>query len=71
MRTLLVTSLLLLSAACEARSWGADIYPDRNNLSDSRFIGTFDSLEACQEAALTALRDMDATDSGDYECGQN
>ena len=63
--------LVLLAAPAFAADWRGDVYPDRSNLNQSRFIGTFDSLDACREAALDALRQLGASDSGDYECGKN
>ncbi len=66
-----VLAVAVMLAACGENTWRADVYPDRNNLSESKFIGTFDSLEACREAAKNALEEIGATDSGDYECGKN
>ena len=61
----------LTYTACGENTWRADVYPDRNHLTESKFIGTFASLEACREAAKNALQEIGATDSGDYECGKN
>ena len=67
----LALALMFCAPSSTANTWRADVYPDRNDLTKSRFIGTFDSLEACREAARKALRDLGATESGDYECGKN
>src|SRR3546814_12193666 len=46
-------------------------YPDRNNLLADRFVGQFDTWNACRLASLDMLEQLNAVDTGDYECGLN
>ena len=46
------------------------VYPNKNNLSDSRNIGTYSSLEQCRDAALSRISSSNWY-NGDYECGLN
>lgn len=68
-------ALLMLTAlstsACGRDSWEGFVYPDRENLRQARFLGAFDALEACRDAALAELDKLRARDRGDYECGLN
>jgi hypothetical protein len=57
--------------ACGADEWKGYVYPDGNDLTIHREIGTFDSFEECRESARNYLRDLGAEDIGDYECGKN
>ena len=50
--------------------WEGNVYPDRNNLAESIFIGEFNRLELCSEKANEALIKM-GRPFGDYECGLN
>ncbi len=55
----------------DKQEWIGFVYPDKNNLWNDKNIGTFDSLEACRNEARSALYQMNATYSGDYECALN
>jgi len=52
-------------------NWRGFIYPNKHDLTVSKFVGQFDSLEACRAKAKSELESLNATDSGDYECGLN
>src|SRR3546814_2162975 len=49
--------------------WDGIVYPDRNNLLADRFVGQFDTWNACRLASLDMLEQLNAVDTGDYECG--
>lgn len=51
--------------------WEGFVYPNRNNLSNHRNLGAFESLEMCRAAAKGFLTEIKALESGDYECGKN
>lgn len=51
--------------------WTGVVYADRQNLSNYRLIGVFDSLENCRSEAIYALRQISPNNDGDYECGLN
>lgn len=55
-----------LLSGCSDR-WDGFVYPNKNNLSEHVNIGEFNTLQACRDAALSALASMRG--SGDYECG--
>ena len=57
--------------ACSGDEWTGFVYPSSANLTVHREIGVFKSLEACRTSARAYLADLQATDSGDYECGRN
>lgn len=46
--------------------WSGYAYPDRHNLRDSVFVGTFDESSDCLRAAR-----LRAGPNGAYECGLN
>ena len=68
--TLWVLGLLSLSG-CGSNSWESFVYPNRNDLTQHRSLGSFSSLEACRAAARRYLADLGALQRGDYECGKN
>jgi len=49
--------------------WTGYIYPDRSNLTNSKLIGYYDSLESCRGVAQEQLASINASERGDYECG--
>lgn len=52
--------------------WDAIVYPNRAIRSESLDIGTFGSLEACREAALAKLEELQIhAEIGGYVCGKN
>lgn len=51
--------------------WEGFVYPNRNNLSIHQNIGEFESLESCRVASKNMLYQLNAQNSGDYECGLN
>lgn len=73
MRSVMTVAILALALASCGRpdEWRGWVYPSANDLTRSIELGTFTNFEACQEAALRALRTLEATKVGDYECGLN
>ena len=63
--------LLFASLGCGKERWSGYVFPDRNNLLVNRTVGEFQSLEACKDASMETLQEMNATQNGYYECGKN
>ena len=63
--------MTLLLYGCFGEKWNGFVYPDKNDLTVYKNIGTFSSLEACRSADLSKLSALGATKKGDYECGLN
>ena len=61
----------LATSGCVRETWHGFIYPDKNNLTDHRNLGTYESLEECRTSALRALKNFSSVSAGDYECGLN
>ena len=53
-----------------ATPWEGVISPNKADWATFVRLGRFDSLEACRDAALTALDKLHALQRGTYECGQ-
>ncbi len=75
LKTFLVKLLAFLSITlflfgCKDE-WKGFVYPNKENLLVHRNVGNYSSLEDCRAAALNYLRDLDALETGDYECGKN
>jgi hypothetical protein len=52
--------------------WTGFVYPDSPDLSKAEFVGNFESLEACRDAAKSYIQMLpNANRSADYECGLN
>lgn len=72
MRSCLATApLLLCLAAChppDQDPWEGWIYPT-GSLTTSVTLGTFPTYEACRYEAKARLRDLNATEVGQFECG--
>ncbi|MBX9587386.1 MAG: hypothetical protein K2X50_09020 [Gammaproteobacteria bacterium] len=68
-----IMCLILLSiSGCPIKErWSGYIYTDKENLTHSKFIGEFSSLEECRNTAITELKTIHALTAGDYECGLN
>ena len=72
MRTILFAVLIMFLGtfcACSER-WEGFVYPNKDDLTKYRYMGEFDSLEACRNACLSELGRTNAY-NGDYECGKN
>ena len=69
---ILVLMVLILGVitGCSKEEWSGFVYPNKNNLSDHRNIGTYSSLEQCRDAALSLMSSSNWF-NGDYECGLN
>jgi hypothetical protein len=65
-RVLLLSALLLACGSSEQDRWEGFVYPDRDDLTRHRVIGTFSSMDEC----LSAVRE-EAGPEGAYECGLN
>jgi len=59
---------IFLSGCGEKIEWSGFIYPDINNLTKSRYIGKFDSIQSCRDGCSIALKLLK---EGTYECGLN
>jgi len=60
-----------VSSCGKPDEWRGWVYPTAADLTRSIELGTFTNFEACQEAAIGALRTLNAASVGDYECGLN
>lgn len=78
MRWMIIATIAALSlVGCAKKDdWTAFVYPDQQNIPNAgdveSFIhGRYPSFEACQTAAIDAVRASDARTgmTGDYECG--
>ena len=52
----------------DGETWIAFVYPDKSNLLNDQFLGTFATLDACREKARTKITQFGWTNA-DYECG--
>ena len=68
---LFIVAILAILNSCEKKEWKGWIYPNKHNLTNSKFIGIFNSLEECRESSINSLSKIHSTSSGDYECGLN
>ena len=48
--------------------WRGYAYPNKNNLSNSIYLGEFKSEDECNAAAINTLRKVSSISAGDYEC---
>lgn len=55
----------------EAGDWEAFVFPNRGDLDQEIQIGPFESLVQCREAAQGRLEELEAGESGTYECRKN
>ena len=67
--TILFLSLFLNSCG-QNEVWTGYVYPDINNLANYKYVGSFDSLEACRSQCRYAI-DVNNFQNADYECGLN
>lgn len=51
--------------------WEGFVYPNKLNLTINQSIGEFESLKSCRSASQQMLYQLNAQNSGDYECGLN
>lgn len=61
----------LALTACDDRPkvWTAWAYPSAADLTVSETVGSFNTFEFCQEAAIERVRSYEQPDAADYECG--
>ena len=59
-----------LNGTKDSDTWTGHVYPDKNNLSVSRKIGEYPSLEKCREVAQAKIAAA-GWRNADYECGLN
>lgn len=78
MRLATLTLVSLALTACDNRPavWKGFVYPSGADLGTHADLGTFDTFEQCQSAALGVIRGFDRAEEGedgrpaaDYECG--
>ena len=63
--------LIATLVGCGRDTWEGFVYPNKDDLSKHRSLGTFSALEECRTAALSYLKGLGALERGDYECGKN
>jgi hypothetical protein len=68
--TLIVLAACYSLGGCAKKEHVGFVYPDAEDRSIVRYIGMFDSREACQSAARGHLRAMGTVSSGDYTCDE-
>ena len=71
MRLILCFILLLALAGCSGDEWLGFAFPDKGNLLIHRNVGTFETLQECDEASMSILKSLNALEDGYYECGKN
>ena len=54
----------------DGETWMAFVYPDKSNMLNDHFVGTFTTLDSCRERARTEISESGWTNA-DYECGLN
>jgi hypothetical protein len=67
---LLMVIVLGILSGCSKEEWTGFVYPNKNDLTEHRNIGTFSSLEQCRDSALSRMSSSNWF-NGDYECGLN
>ncbi len=71
LRELIIVIAVLLISACGKDTYDGYVYANKNNLSDSLYIGKFENLTDCRDSALAKLEEISSSQEGDYECGLN
>ncbi len=61
----------LTVTGCSQDRWEGYVYPNQQDLTRHLYVGEFESLEACRDAATAKLDELGALSRGDYECGKN
>ena len=64
---IIMVSILLFILGCMEETWTGFVYPDKNDLSIYKSIGTFKTLKQCRSASLSSIDRY----KGDFECGLN
>jgi hypothetical protein len=64
----IVMIFVIILYACSQEQWEGVVYPDKNNRLIFKRVGKFQELEACRNASLKRLDDMNAIQKGFYEC---
>ena len=64
-------SVVFLAGCDIFHRWDALVYTNRFDLKNAIDVGTFNSLEACREAAQEKLRELRVGEIGGYICGEN
>jgi hypothetical protein len=70
-KCLIIIFLGVTLIGCFEEKWEGFVYPDANDLTISKNIGIYSSLEACRDAAISSLSSISSIRAGDYECGLN
>lgn len=67
----LTLGFAMFVSGCFREEWEGFVYPNRNNLGEHVYIGTYKTLEECRASAIDALTRISSVSAGDYECGLN
>jgi len=62
--------IMTLNSCGNSDTWTGYVYPDASNLLNSKYIGSFSSLEDCRASCLDTIRSNNYQNA-DYECGLN
>ena len=66
-----IGSEIQISSPFKKDEWEGFVYPDANDLLIHQNLGVFPSLTECRYAALYRLAELNASETGTYECGLN
>ena len=68
---LILVALCLFMSGCAEDEWEGFVYPNASDLTQHQNLGVFRSLPECRYAAGYRLTELEATETGTYECGLN
>lgn len=60
--------VVIIVYSFSSSKWRGYAYPDKNNLSNSIYLGEFKNEDECNAAAINTLRRVNSVSAGDYEC---
>jgi hypothetical protein len=67
----LVAIPLFLSGCTPSEQWEGHVYPDRKTPLIHRVVSKSATLEECKEKSMGLLKNVNALETGYYECGKN
>lgn len=72
-KKLIFFSLVIVIAIYSLNStkWRGFAYPNKNNLSNSIYLGEFKSEDECVAAAINTLKKVSSVSAGDFECDKD
>jgi ABC-type spermidine/putrescine transport system permease subunit II len=59
---------VLIVYSFNSSKWRGYAYPDKNNLSNSIYLGEFKTEDECNTSAINTLRKISSISAGDFEC---